>query len=462
MNLYSLLRQREEAGKPIRIGAIGAGKFCTMFLAQLWFIPGIRMVGIADIVPTKARQAWVRAGWPEDGLALCNSSAAINEAAKLGKTALTDDASKLIEADLDVILEVTGIPEPGAHHSWNALEAGKHVVMVNVEGDALYGVALRKKADEKKLVYSMAYGDQPALICEEIDWARASGFEVVCAGKGTGYQPEYHYSTPETVWKYYGFSEQQVKSGDYNPQMYNSFVDGTKSAIEMCVVANAASLLPQKCGLQFPAVGVYELPEVLKPKSAGGILEHSGTVEVVASARRDRSPIQHNLRYGVFVIFKAPSDYTKRCFSEYGVITDSSGEYAALYRPNHYIGLELGISVASAAIRGEPTGSVESFVADVASVAKKDLKPGDVLDGEGGYCVFGRLVRAEESVRGRYFPMGLSAGAKIVRAVAKDAFLTYDDVEIDKNLFSLKLRKSMEEDFISRRSGSGSGTSCRK
>ncbi len=192
------------------------------------------------------------------------------------------------------------------------------------------------------------------------------------------------------------------------------------------------------------------LKKVLKPKSAGGVLEHSGTVEVVANARRDRTPIKDNLRYGVFIIFKAPSDYTKRCFSEYGALTDSSGEYAAIYRPNHYVGLELGISVASAAIRGEPTGSVESFVADVASVAKKDLKPGDVLDGEGGYCVFGRLVRAETSMRGRYFPVGLSAGAKIVRAIDKGSFLTYDDVTIDKSLLSYKLRMSMEEDFKNR------------
>ncbi|MFC1937979.1 NAD(P)H-dependent oxidoreductase [Chloroflexota bacterium] len=450
MNLYSLLQQREKTDRPIKIGAIGAGKFCTMFLAQLQFTPGMRMIGIADLVPEKARQAWLRAGWSEERLSLCNSTTAINDSARQGKTALTDDAYKLIQADLDVILEVTGIPEAGAYHAWNALEAGKHVVMVSVEADALLGVALKKKADEKKLVYSMAYGDQPALICEEIDWARASGFEVVCAGKGTGYQPEYHYSTPQTVWKYYGFSEEQVESGDYNPQMYNSFVDGTKSAIEMCAVANASGLVPQKCGLQFPPVEVDELPEILKPKSAGGILEHSATVEVIANAYRDRTPIQRNLRFGTYVVFKAPTDYVKRCFSEYGVLRDSSGEYAALYRPNHLIGLELGISVASAVIRGEPTGSAQSFVADVASVAKGDMKPKDVLDGEGGYTVFGRLVQAEESIRGKYFPIGLSAGAKVIRPLVKNAILTYDDVEVDTSLFSYELRKSMEEEVKDR------------
>lgn len=445
MNLYTLLQQREKEGKPIRIGAIGAGKFCTMFLSQLRFTPGMRIVGIADLVPEKARNAWIRAGWPKENLYLCNTTDAINDIAKKGKTALTDEAYKLIQAELDVIIEVTGVPEAGAYHGWNALEAGKHVVMVNVEADALLGVALKKKADEKKLVYSMAYGDQPALICEEVDWARAAGFEVVCAGKGTGYMPDYPYSTPKTVWKYYGFSEEQVKSGDYNPQMYNSFVDGTKSAIEMCAVANATGLVPQKCGLQFPPVEIEKLPEILKPKSAGGILEHSGTVETIANKYRDGTPVKHNLRYGVFVVFRAPSEYTKRGFSEYGMTTDSTGEYAALYRPNHLVGLELGISIASAVLRNEPTGTVKSFVSDVASVAKKDLKPGDILDGEGGYAVFGKLVRADDSIHGKYLPIGLSARAKVIRPVAKDTILTYDDVKVDQSLFSYKLRKTIEQ-----------------
>jgi predicted homoserine dehydrogenase-like protein len=359
---------------------------------------------------------------------------------------LTDNSDQLIHSDVDVILEITGIPEAGAYHAWQALEAGKHVVMVNVEADALLGTALRKRADEKGLVYSMAYGDQPALICELVDWAQAIGFEVVCAGKGTRYQPEYHYSTPKTVWEHYGFSEEQLESGDYNAQMFNSFLDGTKSAIEMCAVANATGLIPQKCGLKFPPVGVDTLPHILKPESVGGILEHSGTVEVIASENRDRTPVRNGLRWGVYVVFKAPSDYVKRCFAEYGLATDSSGEYSALYRPYHLVGLELGISVASVALRGEPTGSSQSFVADVASVAKRGLAPGDILDGEGGYMVYGRLVRAEDSLVGGYLPIGLTSKARVIHPVAKDTILTYHDVETDDRLFSYKLRKMMEKD----------------
>ena len=449
MNLHSLLRQRAETGKPIKIGVIGVGHFSTMFMAQVRLTPGMQLVGTANRHPEKARQACLRAGLPEEVLAFGDSTSAINDGAHGGKVILTDDPYQLIQADLDVIIEITGDPEVGAYHAWSALEAGKHIIMVNVEADALLGKAIKKKADEKGLVYSMAYGDQPALICEQIDWARTCGLDVVCAGKGTRYQPEYHFSTPQTVWKYYGLSEEQLASGNHTAQMYNSFLDGTKSAIEMCAVANASKLTPQKCGLQFPPVGMDELPDILKPKSAGGVLEHSGTVEVVASENRDGTPVKRHLRNGVYVVFKAATDYIRHCFSEHGLHTDSSGEYSALYRPYHLLGIELGISVASAVLRDEPTGSCQWFVADVVSVAKKNMKPGDVLDGEGGYTVYGRLVRAEESVGGNYLPIGLSGKAKVVRSVEKNSILTYDDVEVYDGLFSYKIRKLMEEEFKS-------------
>jgi predicted homoserine dehydrogenase-like protein len=226
--------------------------------------------------------------------------------------------------------------------------------------------------------------------------------------------------------------------------MFNSFLDGTKSSIEMCAVANASGLIPQESGLQFPPVDVDDLVNILKPKSDGGILERSGTVEVIASENRDGTPLARDLRWGVYVVFKAPNDYVKRCFSEYGMRTDSTGEYAALFRPYHLIGLELGISVASVALRGEPTGSTETYIADVASVAKKDLEPGDILDGEGGYTVYGRLTRAEESLKHNYLPLGLTGEAPVTRSIAKGSVLTYQDVKLDEELFSYKLRRSME------------------
>lgn len=450
MNFYSLLKQRAIDNRPVKIGIIGAGKFSSMFISQARITPGLQIVGIADIYPDKAYQACLKTGWPEERLGFEEKTDAINDLSKKGKTAITSNAAALIEAELDIILEITGAPEAGTEHAVKAFENQKHVVMVNVEADCLLGPVLRQKADAAGCVYSMAYGDQPALIAEHVDWARSAGFYVVCAGKGTRYQPEYRYSTPETVWTHYGFSQDQVATGDYNAQMFNSFLDGTKSAIEMCAVSNACMLLPQDSGLQFPSLGTDDLQEILKPASAGGILERSGTVEVIASEKRDGTPVTNDLRWGVYVVFEAPTPYVQRCFAEYGLRTDTTGKFTALYRPYHFIGLELGISVASATLRGEPTGSSIEFNADVAAVAKKNLNPGEILDGEGGYTVFGRLVRSSDSLKQAYLPMGLTGNARVAHQVAKDAILTYADVVIDETLLSYRLRKSMEKNLVYR------------
>ena len=444
MNLYSMLNKREQDERPVKVGVIGAGKFSSMFLNQARFTPGLQVVGIAELSAQRAYEALETTGWGKDRAATAASSADINDTAASGKIAITEDAIALIESECEVILEITGSPEAGTSHAVAAIEAAKHVVMVNVEADCLLGPVLSKKAEDNNVVYTMAYGDQPALIMEQLDWARTVGFEVVCTGKGTRYQPEYHYSTPETVWGYYGFSEERVASGDYNAQMFNSFLDGSKSAIEMCAVANGSGLRPQKCGLQFPAVDVEDLADVLKPAAEGGILEHSGTVEVIASEQRDGSPIARDLRWGVYVVFRAPNAYAARCFKEYGMKTDASGLYSALYRPYHYIGLELGISAVNAVLRSEPTGCSRHYLADVGAFAKKDLRPGDQLDGEGGYTVFGKLMSAEKSLSGSILPLGLTGQARVVKPVAKNAALTYDCVELDTSKTAYRLRKELE------------------
>lgn len=444
MNFYKMLQKRALDNKPIRVGIIGAGKFSSMFLSQARLTPGMQIVGIAELNPDKAVQALARTGWEKDRAVFADTASQINDVASGGKIGVTSDADALLDADCEVIMEITGNPEVGTRHAVRAIEAGSHVVMVNVEADCLLGPELSRLADQQGVVYSMAYGDQPALIAEQLDWARTVGFEVVCAGKGTRYQPEYHYSTPETVWGYYGFSEERVASGDYNAQMFNSFLDGSKSAIEMCAVANGSGLIPQKGGLQFPPVDINDLAEVLKPASAGGILEESGTVEVIASERRDGTPLVADLRWGVYVVFRAPTPYVARCFQEYGMKTDSSGIYAALYRPYHFIGLELGISVASAALRGEPTGSSREFQADVGAFAKKDLQPGDILDGEGGYTVFGKLLRAGDSIAGNALPLGLTGKARVTAPVGKGDLVTYGHVEIDRTGTAFALRRQME------------------
>ena len=374
MSLFLKLQERAAQGRPIRVGLIGAGKFGSMFLAQVQRTPGMHLLGIADLSPVRAAEALARVGWPQELYQAKSARQALDQ----GTTYITDDAQALIAADgLDLIVEATGHPSAGIRHALAAMANGRHVVMVNVEADALAGPLLAQRARQSQLICSMAYGDQPALIAEMVDWARVAGFEVVCAGKGTKYLPQYHASTPDTVWQHYGFTTEQVAKGDFNPNMFNSFLDGTKSAIEMAAVANATGLKAPETGLSFPPCGVDDLPTVLRPASDGGSLPCSGMVEVVSSLERDGRPVFRDLRWGVYCVFEAPSEYVRRCFAEYGLRTDATGRYAAMYKPYHLIGLELGFSIASTVLRGEPTGTSRSFEADVAATAKRDLRAGE-------------------------------------------------------------------------------------
>jgi predicted homoserine dehydrogenase-like protein len=228
--------------------------------------------------------------------------------------------------------------------------------------------------------------------------------------------------------------------------MFNSFLDGTKSGIEMAAVANATGLTPPPDGLAFPPCGTHEMAEMLRPGNAGA-LHHAGQVEVVSSLHRDGTHVANDLRWGVYVVFEAPNDYAKRCFQEYGVVTDSSGRVSALYRPFHLIGLELNVSILSAALRGEATGAPTGFRGDVVSTAKRDLRAGEVLDGEGGACVWGKLATAADSLRVGGLPIGLANRVPLIRDVKAGQPVTWDDVRIDADDAAYKYRRAMEAAF---------------
>jgi len=433
MNLYRLLQQRVEAGRPVRVGLIGAGKFGSMFLSQVPTIPGLEIALIADLDPERARAACHKVGW---------------DAAHIARTRFVSSGAELCaDAAIEVVVEATGIPAAGIAHARAAIAAGKHIVMVNVEADVLAGPLLAEEARTKGVVYSMAYGDQPALTCELVDWARACGFEVVAAGKGTRYHPTFHQSTPDTVWENFGLSPEKAARGGMNPKMFNSFVDGTKSGIEMTAVCNATGLVPQSEGLGFPPATRFELADVCKPRAAGGTLEREGVTEVISSVYRDGRDVPHHLALGTYVVFEGESEYARRCFSEYHLLPDQSGRYAALYRPIHMIGLELGISVASAALRGEPTGAPVAFRSDVVATAKRALKQGEVLDGEGGFCVWGRQTPAARSLEQGFLPLGLAQKVKLRRDVAQGEMLKWTDVDYDPHDAAVKIRREMEAAF---------------
>ena len=435
MNLHALLQRRHADGKPIRVGLIGAGKFGSMYLSQARRTAGVRLTTVADLSPARAREALARVGWTES---------------ELKDVRFVESGAELIAGDqVDIVIDATGSPAAGIAHVLACCQHGKHVVMVNVEADALAGPLLARKAHEAGIVYSLAYGDQPALICEMVDWARAAGFEVIAAGKGTKYLPEYHASTPDTVWPYYGITPENARLGGLNAQMFNSFLDGTKSAIEMAAVSNATGLTAPS-GLGFPACGVDDLARVLRPRADGGVLAHRGQVEVISSVERDGRPVFRDLRWGVYVTFAAGSDYVERCFKEYGLVTDPSGQYTAMYKPYHLIGLELGISVASVGLRGEPTGAPVAFNADVVATAKRELKAGEMLDGEGGFTVYGKLLPASESLRLGGLPLGLAHKVKLKHAVAAGQPVRWQDVEIDDSP-AVRFRREMEATLVAAR-----------
>jgi predicted homoserine dehydrogenase-like protein len=432
MNLQSLLAARTDAGNPVRVGLIGAGKFGSMFLAQVPSIRGLEVAVIADLDPDRAKAACRHVGWDSARIARTHFAAR-------GREACGDER-------VDIVVEATGNPAAGIAHALDAIEAKKHIVMVNVEADALAGAYLARKAHDAGVIYSMAYGDQPALIAEMVDWARAAGFTVAAAGKGTKYLPAYHTVTPDGVWEHYGLTAEEARQAGMNSQMFNSFLDGTKSAIEMAAVANACELDVPPDGLGFPPCGADELANVLRPKDAGGALAADGMVEVVSSLRRDGQPVPRDLRWGVYVVFGAQSDYAAACFKQYGLPNDPSGRYAAMYKPFHLIGLELSISVLNIALRGEPTGSCKAWRGDAVAVAKRPLKAGETLDGEGGYTVYAKLIPAARSLALGALPIGLAGHVKLLRDIPAGQFVKASDVALDENAQAVRVRREMERD----------------
>jgi predicted homoserine dehydrogenase-like protein len=443
-SLYSKLQQREAEGRPLRIGLIGAGKFGSMYLAQIPRTPGVHLLGIADLSPAAARANLKRVGWAEERCAAPSLDAALKD----GRTHVGDDWQALVaHPAIDIVVECTGNPVAAVDHVLAAFAHGKHVVNVTVEADALCGPLLARRAAEAGVIYSLAFGDQPALICDLVDWARTCGFPVVAAGRGHKWLPHYSESTPDTVWQHWGLNAEQAARGGLNPKMFNSFLDGSKPAIESTAVSNATGLQVPSNGLLYPPASVEDIPFVTRPREEGGVLERKGMVEVISSLETDGRSIPYEIRMGVWVTVEGETEYIRNCFEEYKAHTDPSGRYFTLYKRWHLIGLEVGVSVASVALRGEATGVATGWNADVVATAKRDLKVGEMLDGEGGYTVWGKLLPAQTSLRIGGLPLGLAHRLALKRPVRQGQPLCWDDVTLDTASPALRLRREMETLF---------------
>jgi predicted homoserine dehydrogenase-like protein len=444
MSLHRQLQQLAANNQSIKVGLIGAGKFGSMYLSQIPTTPGVQLVGIADLSPAGVKKNLERVGWKDEQ----SSAKSLDDAIKTGQTHISEDWQALVSHPaIDVIVECTGHPIAAVDHCLLAFANGKHVVNVTVEADAFCGPLLAQKAQEAGVVYSLAFGDQPALICDLVDWARTCGFPVVAAGRGHKWLPHFSESTPETVWGNYGLTPEQATRGGLNPKMFNSFLDGSKPSIESTAVANATGLSVPSNGLLYPPASVEDIPFVTRPISEGGVLEKKGMVEVISSLEANGRKIPYDIRMGVWVTVEAETDYIKNCFEEYNAHTDPSGRYFTLYKRWHLIGLEVGMSVASVALRKEATGVAHCWNADVVATAKRDLKPGEILDGEGGYTVWGKLLPAAKSVAMGGLPLGLAHDIKLIRAVKKGQSLCWDDVAVDTSTHAYRIRQELETKF---------------
>jgi predicted homoserine dehydrogenase-like protein len=444
MSLHTQLLQRQAEGRPIRVGLIGAGKFGSMYLAQVPRTPGVHLVAIADLSPDAARSNLARVGWEPQR----TQATSIGDAVKHGHTHIGEDWHALVaHPAIDVVVECTGHPIAAVDHCLEAFAHGKHVVNVTVEADAFCGPLLARKAQQAGVVYSLAFGDQPALICDLVDWARTCGFPVVAAGRGHKWQSHFCESTPDTVWDNWGLTREQAVRGGLNPKMFNSFLDGSKPSIESTAVANACGLHVPGDGLLVPSASIDQIPNVTRPRSEGGVLERKGMVEVINALDAQGRAIDYEIRMGVWVTVEGETDYIRNCFEEYKAQTDDTGRYFTLYKRWHLIGLEVGQSVASVALRREPTGVAGCWNADVVATAKRDLAAGEVLDGEGGYTVWGKLQPADKSLRMGGVPLGLAHDVKLVRAVQKGQCLTWADVAIDTSTRAYALRRELEAMF---------------
>ncbi len=444
IRVFSLkLAQRAAEGNPIRVGIIGTGKFGGGLVAQIAQMKGMETAVIADISLDRAHHAFASAGLPSDATFVASSADAVDDAIRAGKRAITEDGMNVIQSDaVDVVVEATGIPDVGARMAFEAINHGKHVVMVNVEADITVGAILRRMADSAGVVYTAVDGDQPGCTMNLIDWARALGFEIVAAGRGTILFEDDPTATPDSVPERFGFSQEMLERRTINLKMFNSFRDGTKAQTECTAIANMAGLVPDVRGMHEPSVNLADIPKQFSLKEEGGLLSQHGVVELANSVAADgRSLLPDPLRMGVFVVMRTEQPFTQEDLKMYDLHPGGNGNFL-LQRPYHLVAVEAPISIAKAVLYGEATGSsLPTPAAELITVAKRALKAGETLDGGGGYTVNGLCEKATVARDERLLPLGLAYGAVLKVSVAQGQAITYDMVDLPTDSFIYKLRQ---------------------
>lgn len=446
--LIEALEERAASGRPVRVALVGAGRFGTTVAAQLSQMPALRLSVVCDVRAENARGAWEAFGGEKASERLLvdvHSADDVASAVDAGRPVATSDVEAAVGAPVDVVVEATGLPEIAARTALGAIRAGHHVVMVTVEADVLIGPLLRRYAEKAGVVYTLTDGDQPAVTKRLCDWAKALGYEIVAAGRGTRFYPSDAVGMPEEAFARYGYSEDLVTRRRFSAQMYNSFRDGSKAQIEMCALANATGLVPDRRGMHEPAAGISDLPRLFARRADGGLLERAGVVELANCVGPDGQDLPGGMANGVFVVLGTTNPILREDLPFYGLPAAVNGRYAAFYRPFHLCGIETPLSVAEAALLHRATAApLPTPVADVVAVAKRDLRAGDLLDGSGGKNVRAVIERAEVARAEHLLPEGLAYGVPVKRDVAQGEPITWDLVDLRENSLAVRLRREQD------------------
>ena len=428
--LHQHLEDLERTGRRIRVGMVGAGQMGEGLAVMLEAMSGMEPSVVVDSAPGRAKEAFVSAGTPPSQVVETDDADRAIAALSDGRRVASSDPSLAWCSPVDISVEATGIPEVGARVARGAINAGKHVLQMNVETDATVGYALHRMAGEAGVVYTLSGGDEPGAIMGLYDFAASLGFEVISAGKGKNNRLD-RTATPERV-------AEVARRRQMNPKMLSSFVDGTKTMVEMTSLANGIGFKPDIRGMHGPPVTVKTIATTYVPTNCGGVLSGHGRVDY----GRGVAP-------GVFVVFT--TDHPK-LIRDLGYLSMGSGPYYALYRPYHLANLETPISMARAVLYGETTlATPNPPSAETVAFAKRDLRVGEKIDDLGGYCVYGMIDNARSAASEGLLPVGLAPGAVVVSAVRAGDPITYRDVELDESSVIVSLRRLQDA------TGGGSG-----
>ncbi|MFA6309205.1 MAG: hypothetical protein WC677_05620 [Clostridia bacterium] len=431
MELYDHLRKREEDGKRIKNGLVGCGQMGSGLVHVTNRMPGIETHAISDIDIERPKEVFRSMGIPENMICVSNKKSEAEDILKSGKYLVTDDALMLPQLEnLDAVIEATGITDIGAKVAWTGITNGKPIIMLNVETDVTVGVLLDRMARKTGSIYTVAAGDEPAVCKMLYDFSKTMGFDVVCLGKGKN-NPINYEVTPDMV-------KEEALSKGMNPKMLSSFIDGTKTMVEMCAVSNATGLLPDVPGMHGPKVEINDLKSVFIPVADGGILSKKGCVEFSTG----------KVAPGVFAIVETDEP---RIISDMKFVSMGPGPYFMFYRPYHLCNIETPIAVCEAVIYGETTVTAKSMYSEVVSFAKRDLKPGEIIKGIGSEDIYNKIYTYKEARNVKAIPMGIAPGGTPTKEIKKGEMLTDNNYKPDADSFIYKLRKMQDAMFENER-----------